>query len=94
MSDKVTARVIVKGRVQGVFYRQSTREKARKLGVVGWVRNQDDGSVAYEATGTRVVVEALIEWSRKGPPAARVDELSVEWLPNPSAESSKFEIVR
>jgi len=94
MSDTVTARVHVKGRVQGVFYRQTTKDKAVILGLRGWVRNEPDGSVCFEATGVKTSVEALIEWSRKGPPSARVDDVSVQWLESPSAESSKFEIVR
>jgi acylphosphatase len=94
MSETVTARVIVLGRVQGVFYRQTTCDKAVSLGLAGWVRNQQDGSVAFEATGPRDKVEALIDWSRKGPPSARVDDVRVEWLQNPSPESSKFQIVR
>lgn len=94
MSQSVTARVIVTGRVQGVFYRQTTRDKATSLGVTGWVRNELDGSVLFEATGPHEQVIALIEWSQKGPPSARVLEVKVEWLENPSSESSKFEIVR
>jgi acylphosphatase len=94
MSDTVTARVIVIGRVQGVFYRQTTQDKAASLGLTGWVRNQEDGSVAFQATGPKERVTQLIEWSRKGPPSARVDDVRVEWLEETSAESSKFEIVR
>jgi acylphosphatase len=93
-SEIVTARAIVVGRVQGVFYRQSTLDKATSLGLTGWVRNREDGNVEFEASGRRETVEALIEWSRKGPPSARVDDVRVEWLKNPSAESSKFQIVR
>lgn len=85
MNDVARARLIVRGRVQGVFYRQSTKEEARRLGIMGWVRNQNDGSVAVEAVGPRTAVEELIKWCHKGPPSARVDAVDVEWL---SAEAN------
>lgn len=94
MSKTVTARVTVIGRVQGVFYRQTTKDRATSLGVTGWVRNEDDGNVVFEATGPHEQVTMLIEWSRKGPPSARVLHVEVEWLENPSSEYGKFEIVR
>jgi acylphosphatase len=94
MSETVTARVIVLGRVQGVFYRQTTKDKASSLGLTGWVKNERDGSVCFEASGPRDKVSELIAWSRKGPPSARVDDVKIEWLENESSQSSKFEIVR
>jgi acylphosphatase len=92
-NNRSTALITVKGRVQGVFYRQSTLDKARSLGLVGWVRNQNDGSVALQATGPREVITALIAWCHQGPPSARVDEVEVKWLDEP-AEYGKFDIVR
>lgn len=71
--------LVVSGRVQGVFFRQSTADTARRLGLRGWVRNLPDGRVEAEAEGDRAAVEALVEWCRHGPPAARVDDLEVEW---------------
>jgi len=73
-------RAIVSGRVQGVSYRASTAEKARQLGLVGWVRNLRDGSVELEAEGSPDVVETLLAWCHRGPPAARVDSVTVEEL--------------
>jgi acylphosphatase len=93
MDDLAAARVVVSGRVQGVFYRQTTKDKARSLGLVGWVRNQEDGSVALEASGPRERVMQLIDWCRKGPPAARVDDVQVEWLEQNSG-AANFDIVR
>lgn len=93
MDDLAAARVVVSGRVQGVFYRQTTKDKARSLGLVGWVRNQEDGSVALEASGPRERVMQLIDWCRKGPPAARVDNIQVEWLEQNSS-AANFDIVR
>ena len=94
MSDLAKARLAITGRVQGVFYRQSTREFAQSLGLAGWVRNQDDGSVAVEAVGARAQLERLVAWCRKGPPSARVDDVQVEWLePSASERGAGFHIV-
>ena len=71
--------VIVQGRVQGVFYRASARKHARQLGLSGWARNCPDGNVEILAEGERNMLEQLIAWSRKGPPAAHVTSVQVEW---------------
>ena len=68
----------VTGRVQGVSYRASTLEKARQLGVCGWVANLPDGSVRVEAEGPEAVVDELVQWLHEGPPAARVETLESE----------------
>lgn len=68
-------RLRVRGRVQGVWYRGATREKALSLGVSGWVRNLPDGSVEVLAQGPARAVEALVAWCRRGPTRARVDAL-------------------
>ncbi len=65
------------GRVQGVFYRAATVEKAHALGVTGWIRNTDDDAVEAHVEGDEDVVAALIEWCKKGPPAARVENVEV-----------------
>jgi len=70
----------VRGRVQGVFYRASTCDRAAGLGLVGWVRNCADGSVELEAEGPAERVEQLIAWCREGPPAAAVTRVEVEPL--------------
>ncbi len=75
------ARIRVRGLVQGVAFRQSTVDEARRLGLEGWVRNLADGSVEAEAQGARDRVEALVRWCRRGPPAARVEGVDVEWGP-------------
>jgi acylphosphatase len=79
--DTVRVSVRVRGRVQGVWYRGSTREEAVRRGVCGWVRNLPDGSVELEAEGPRDAVDALVAWCRRGPPGARVDALEVAPLP-------------
>jgi acylphosphatase len=63
---------IVSGRVQGVSYRATTAAQARRLGVVGWVRNRVDGTVELEAEGEDDKVAALLAWCEQGPPTARV----------------------
>ena len=77
------ALVRVTGRVQGVFYRQSTVEMAQGLGLRGWVRNLPDGSVEALFEGEREVVERATAWCRQGPPRASVATVTVEWLDGP-----------
>jgi len=90
-----TARVhlVASGRVQGVFYRQSTVDAARRLGLRGWVRNLPDGRVEAEAEGERAAVESLVEWCRRGPPAAMVLDLEVRW-DLPGGALGPFEVRR
>jgi acylphosphatase len=68
-------RVLVRGRVQGVFFRAEARERARSLGVAGWIRNAGDGSVEAVFEGADEQVDSLVEWCRRGPAGARVDEV-------------------
>jgi acylphosphatase len=70
--------LIVSGRVQGVFYRASTREQGEHLGLAGWVRNRRDGSVEMHVQGPAPYVDALVAWCRGGPPAASVDDVACE----------------
>jgi acylphosphatase len=69
------ARVRVWGRVQGVFFRAEARQRAESLGVAGWIRNAGDGSVEAVFEGADQQVESLVEWCRRGPEGARVDEV-------------------
>ncbi|MCC2548005.1 acylphosphatase [Hymenobacter sp. BT175] len=71
----------VHGRVQGVFFRQSTREQARRLGLTGYVQNNEDGTVTIEAEGSVPALDDLESWCRQGPPAARVDRVEVSTGP-------------
>ncbi|GAB3661608.1 hypothetical protein GCM10028791_36240 [Echinicola sediminis] len=63
------------GKVQGVFFRKSTQDKARELGVKGWVRNESDGSVMTVIQGNDAQLEAMEKWLREGPARAEVKEL-------------------
>ena len=74
----VTRRLIVHGRVQGVWYRGWTVDAARALGLGGWVRNRRDGSVEMLLGGEEEAVKAMIERCRAGPPSARVERIDVE----------------
>lgn len=73
----VRARVTVRGRVQGVFFRAETRGMALELGVQGWVRNLPDGSVEAAFEGDRDAVEKAVDWCRSGPAGAHVDSIDV-----------------
>jgi acylphosphatase len=73
------ARVVIRGRVQGVFFRVETRERARSLGLAGWVRNNPDGTVEAVFQGERDRVDSMLAWCRRGPAAARVEDVEVEW---------------
>ena len=68
----------IHGRVQGVFFRAWSAETARALGLAGWVRNHRDGSVEMLLAGAEDKVAAMIERCRRGPPAARVEQIDVE----------------
>jgi DNA ligase D-like protein (predicted 3'-phosphoesterase) len=71
-------RATVRGRVQGVGFRYVTVERARELGVMGWVRNDEDGSVLVHAEGPDEAVDALFVWLGEGPPGAAVESVEVE----------------
>ena len=74
----VTKRLVIYGRVQGVYFRDSMRQQARRLGVTGWVRNRSDGTVESMASGDTEAVAAIIEWARQGPATAKVTDVQVE----------------
>lgn len=74
----VRAHVVVTGRVQGVFFRATAAEEARRLGVTGWVRNVGD-EVEAVFEGPESSVEQMVEWSAEGPPRAVVDNVDVSW---------------
>ena len=75
MASEVRVRLLIEGRVQGVWFRDSTRQEARRLGLVGWVRNVPDGRVEVLAEGPEDTVRSLINWCHHGPPLARVSKV-------------------
>ena len=74
----IARRLTIRGRVQGVGFRYALADEARERRLSGWVRNRRDGSVEALVAGPESEVEAMIEWARRGPPSARVTEVSVE----------------
>lgn len=80
MAELHARRCLVSGKVQGVFFRASTRQKAVELGCAGYAKNLADGRVEVLAIGDPAAVAQLIDWLRIGPPAARVSEVAVEML--------------
>ncbi|MCX9010187.1 MAG: acylphosphatase [Candidatus Methanoperedens sp.] len=74
---KIRAHIFVMGKVQGVFFRSGTRDKALELGIAGWVRNLDDGQVEAVFEGEKENVEKIVEWCRRGPQYAQVEKVEV-----------------
>ncbi len=85
---KVTKHAIAHGRVQGVGFREYLRREAERLGVTGWVRNRNDGTVEAMVHGWPDDVAQVLSWMRRGPPAARVTDLQVS---NAAGEFEAFD---
>ncbi len=77
--DSLRAHVVVHGRVQGVWFRASTREEALRIGVVGWVRNLHDGNVEAVFEGDAKKVEEIVGWCHRGPSGAEVSKVDITW---------------
>ncbi|MBK6517373.1 MAG: acylphosphatase [Polyangiaceae bacterium] len=71
--------LVVRGRVQGVFFRASTQREARRLGLTGWVKNRQDGAVEVCVEGEEEELKELVAWAHHGPTAARVERVDVRW---------------
>lgn len=89
--DKARLRAIVKGIVQGVNFRYYAQRRADELGVTGWARNLRDGSVEAVAEGPRPALDALAEFLRVGPPAARVTDVELTWS-DATGEFTRFDV--
>lgn len=87
-------RVVIKvfGQVQGVLYRHSARNFAERLGLAGWAKNEEGGSVAIVAEGEEKALGDFAEWCKKGPMLASVDEVKIEWQ-NATGKFKRFEIL-
>ena len=72
-----TLRLMILGRVQGVFFRDAMRREAENLAVAGWVRNRNDGSVEAVVQGESAAVDAIVRWAHRGPPQARVERVEI-----------------
>jgi acylphosphatase len=82
----VRKRVLIAGRVQGVWFRESCREQAVAVGVTGWIRNLSDGRVEAVLEGPEAAVDRVVQWCHEGPRSARVDRVDVE-VEDPVGES-------
>lgn len=71
--------LIVRGRVQGVFYRAGAQREAKRLGLTGWVKNRTDGSVEVVVEGEEDPVKDFLGWAQHGPSTARVDHVETRW---------------
>lgn len=96
MSAGTAARLhaTVHGRVQGVGFRYTTQDQARRLGLAGWVRNRADGTVEVEAQGEKSVLETFLAFLYRGPLGARVDHVDVEWQRAEDGAQLPFEMRR
>ena len=72
-----TVHLVIKGKVQGVYYRASAREKANELGIKGWIKNTPAGDVEVMASGKKEQLEKFVEWCRRGPKYAEVKDMIV-----------------
>jgi len=87
-----TVHLLIKGRVQGVAYRASAKDKAFQLSLTGWIKNTTAGDVEAIVTGPDTAIQSFIAWCRQGPPAAEVQEVQVK--PMPETVFSEFAILR
>ena len=92
MSQLIRAHIFVRGWVQGVFFRKNTCQKAKEIGITGWVRNLDDGRVEAIFEGEKEKVEEMLGWAKKGSFLAKVDGLEIDWQEFKS-EFTSFEII-
>ena len=79
--EKTSARVVIHGWVQGVYFRAFTRDQAKSLGLIGWVRNRRDGTVEACFEGEKGKVDQMVAWCRRGSPSSRVEQVEVTYGP-------------
>ncbi len=91
MEEYVRAHVIIRGRVQGVFFRMETQRAAARYGVSGWVRNKRDGSVEALFEGKKTDMEVVLQWCHEGPALASVESVEVDWE-DYRGESAGFQV--
>jgi acylphosphatase len=91
MKDKIRAHAIIRGRVQGVFFRMETVRAAQRIGVSGWVRNLRDGTVEAVFEGDKTRIDAILSWCKEGPPHAHVTDVKVDFEEY-TGEFKRFEV--
>ncbi len=89
--DYLRGHVIVHGLVQGVWFRQSAKDEALRIGVTGWVRNLPDGTVEAVFEGDKKKVEEVVGWCHRGPSGAEVSKVDISWE-RPTGEFTRFDI--
>ena len=88
--NRQTLHLVIHGRVQGVFFRDSMRREAQRLGISGWVRNRSDGTVEAAVQGESADVDTIVRWARRGPDRAQVERVEIE--PHDGSYSN-FEVI-
>ncbi len=81
---KSNVHVVISGRVQGVWFRASVQQKAEQLGITGWVRNTSEGCVEAIFEGEEELVKEMVEWCHRGPPLAKVENVEVKNIQEPT----------
>lgn len=87
-----TVHLLISGKVQGVFFRDSARKEAHKLGITGWIKNRPDEKVEAMVSGMEKDVDAFVDWCKSGPDRAEVEEVIVST--KEQTQFKKFEILR
>lgn len=87
-----TVHLLIRGKVQGVFYRATARQKAEELNLSGWIKNTTDDNVEATVSGTPEALESFIAWCWQGPPRAQVSDVQV--TPKPDSGLTGFEVIR
>jgi acylphosphatase len=87
-----TVQLVIKGKVQGVFYRATAREQAEVIGIKGWIGNTVEGDVEAMVSGSEEQINRFIEWCRKGPERAIVTDVNVTAIPDQNFET--FKVIR
>lgn len=91
MPETIQIKLIVTGRVQGVFFRAETKKAADRLGINGYVKNLSDGSVEAMIQGYPPIIAQMIEWCNKGPAASKVDQVITEEIEHSTGQSGAFD---
>jgi acylphosphatase len=89
----VSVHLLITGAVQGVGYRATFAQVAVRLGLRGWVRNRQDGSVEACVQGSTEAIDAIVDWAKRGPPAARVDDVIAAPTQDEAEDFSSFRIL-
>lgn len=79
MAEKKQAKLIIKGKVQGVFFRDFAKQNANKMGLTGWAKNRRDGALSVLVQGDKDKIKEFTKLCKKGPMMAKVDDVFVEW---------------